>query len=126
MQCFKHIRGPELKDEDTVVMEITKANEPVRIPLGRSMKLPVKLEPYNFGVFSRVGSGKTTQIIRIFLAARAEKKKLIIYDPHGEFTSKFMRKEDILFNPFDKRMKKTGIYSTKWMTSWTLIILQHP
>lgn len=104
MQSPKHIRGTELKDEDAIVRKIEKAREPVRIPLGRSLILPVKLETHNIGIFGRLGSGKSTQITRIFLVARAEKKKIIIYDPHGEFTSKFMRKEDILFNPFDKRM----------------------
>jgi type IV conjugative transfer system coupling protein TraD len=104
MQSTKHIRGSKLKDEETVAREMSEAMKSVRMPIGCSLMLPVELETHNIGIFGRIGSGKSTQITRIFLVARAQKKKTIVYDPHGEYTSKFMRQEDILFNPFDKRM----------------------
>ncbi|MFZ5906559.1 MAG: type IV secretion system DNA-binding domain-containing protein [Nitrospirota bacterium] len=100
----RHIRGAEFKHTDAIVKEIKKSGEKTRLSIGPKLRLPIRLEPFNIGIFGRTGTGKTTGITDFYREIEDRPCKKIVYDPHGEFISRFLKPGDILFNPFDSRM----------------------
>lgn len=58
------------------------------------------------------GTGKSQQFFALMKQVRARGKRMIVYDPTGEFTEAFYRKgKDILMNPLDVRSPNWNIWS---------------
>lgn len=58
------------------------------------------------------GTGKSQQFFAIMKQVRARGKRMIVYDPTGEFTQAFYREgKDILMNPLDKRSPNWNIWN---------------
>ncbi|ELY7254472.1 type IV secretion system DNA-binding domain-containing protein [Acinetobacter baumannii] len=100
----EQIRGSELVSNDALIYKIqsTKGFSPYKIS---NIPMVKNTEGTNVGIFGAPGSGKS-QIFRDHLSqVRNNKRKAIVYDPSGEFTSEFYRPGiDIILNPFDERM----------------------
>lgn len=57
------------------------------------------------------GTGKSQQFFNLMKQIRARKKRMIVYDPSGEFTQAFYRPGiDIIMNPFDERSPNWNIW----------------
>lgn len=57
------------------------------------------------------GTGKSQQFFRIMEQVRARGKRMIVYDPTGEFTQAFYREgKDVLMNPLDARSPNWNVW----------------
>ena len=58
------------------------------------------------------GTGKSQQFFALMKQVRARGKRMIVYDPTGEFTQAFYREgKDILMNPLDSRSPNWNIWN---------------
>lgn len=58
------------------------------------------------------GTGKSQQFFRIMEQVRARGKRMIVYDPTGEFTQAFYREgKDVLMNPLDARSPNWNVWN---------------
>lgn len=91
-------------------------NEP-RLQLGE-VKLTTEQEPLNFFIIGRPGSGKTQSILQLLHTLRQRSDfRVVILDRAGEMLPYFYRKDDLIFNPLDKR-------SVAWSHSQEMQYLQ--
>lgn len=74
-------------------------------PLGRSFRIPKKLESSHILLMGDTGSGKSNAIRQILRQVEARGEAGIVYDPAGEFVQEFYRPErgDLILNPLDER-----------------------
>ena len=126
----KHIDGQEEVDPRTLrnLIEASRILPPQnllqRIGLqrrpadqGRGLRLagfeiPPKFVCRNQLITGGVGVGKSTAIYTVLDDLRARKIKTVVYDPHGEFSQKFYRKDaDFILNPTDKNCVAWDVFS---------------
>jgi len=74
-------------------------------PLGRSFRIPKRLESSHILLMGDTGSGKSNAIRQILRQVEARGESGIVYDPAGEFVQEFYRPErgDLILNPLDER-----------------------
>ena len=79
--------------------------EPKFGPLGRSFRIPKKLESSHILLMGDTGSGKSNAIRQILRQVQKRGETAIVYDPAGEFMQEFYRPErgDLILNPLDER-----------------------
>ena len=72
---------------------------------GLLIRIPKRSEPAHMQVMGDTGVGKTTLLMQILQQIEDRGELAIVYDPAGEFTQRFYRKErkDWILNPFDVR-----------------------
>lgn len=94
------IRGIELEDVNTIVKKI--GEDPTRIPIGKTLKMPIANEVRGTFVGGRPGVGKTNFFNQAISAVREE--KALIYDTKMDYIAKFFDEDrDLIANPFDQR-----------------------
>lgn len=72
----------------------------------------VKSETLHMLFAGAQGTGKSQQFFALMKQVRARGKRMIVYDPTGEFTQAFYREgKDILMNPLDARSPNWNIWN---------------
>lgn len=72
----------------------------------------VKSETLHTLIAGAQGTGKSQQFFSLMEQVRARGKRMIVYDPTGEFTQTFYREgKDILMNPLDARSPNWNIWN---------------
>ncbi|MDQ7032244.1 MAG: type IV secretion system DNA-binding domain-containing protein [Desulfonauticus sp.] len=88
------------------IEEKLKKDKPYLLPISQKIHIPQKHVCKHVFVMGATGSGKSTLLCQQIAIAREKGVKNVIMDPKGEFVSKFFVKDqDIIFNPFDRRGK---------------------
>ena len=82
-----------------------KKRRHLQIMLGQ-VPWPADLEYKHVLIVGTTGTGKSTLIRQIIPRIRARSERAIIVDLNGEFSAKFLTKDDRIFNPFDKNSLK--------------------
>ena len=100
----KHIRGVKLIDEKELVRQMKKNDEKVDFQIGE-VSMPVQAECKHSLTAGRIGTGKTTAMLKVMSRSMARGDKGVIYDYKGDFVQHFYNKErgDVIFNPLDIR-----------------------
>jgi len=96
----EHLRGARRVDADELLkMDYPKSDLTLAgIPMRR------KSEMLHTLIVGAVGTGKSVAIMEQLDAIRKEGKRAIVYDPHGEFVTKYYRPGvDKILNPMDAR-----------------------
>lgn len=111
----EYVGGAYIRTNRDIMREMKKNRDIGRIPIGPSLKMPIRTETRHIGLFGTTGSGKSTFLKNALSALRNEIKdggKGIVYDPHGEFVSSFFRKGiDKIFNPLDVRGIRYSVFN---------------
>jgi type IV conjugative transfer system coupling protein TraD len=98
------VAGPELA---TLVRQREEAS-PYELA-GVPMRL--KSETLHTLLAGAQGTGKSQQFFALMKQVRARGKRMIVYDPTGEFTQAFYREgQDILMNPLDARSPNWNVW----------------
>ena len=73
---------------------------------GAVLRIPQTAEAKHMQIMGDTGSGKSTLIKQLLQQIEDRGEVAIVYDPAGEFTERFMRKQrgDYILNPLDLRM----------------------
>lgn len=118
-QRDEFLRGQKRVTSDDMVEMVVRPTaekekfngKPSPITLG-GVPIPEKKLARNIGCFGSMGAAKTVNILQIIEDARAWGKKMVIYDPYGEFSEKFFREGvDFLLNPVDARGEDWSIFA---------------
>lgn len=111
----EYVSGAYFKTKSRIKKEMKRAGDKGRIPIGASLKIPIRTETRHIGLFGITGSGKSTFLKNAIVTLRNEIKnggKGIVYDPLGEFVSSFYREGiDRIFNPLDVRGIKYSVFN---------------
>jgi len=98
------VAGPEL----AMLVRQRKEASPYEIA-GVPMRL--KSETLHTLLAGAQGTGKSQQFFALMKQVRAQGKRMIVYDPTGEFTQAFYRAgKDILMNPLDARSPNWNVW----------------
>lgn len=77
-----------------------------------TVPVPWRLEQSHAMLIGTTGSGKTTELKKIVLQARARGHRCVIFDLTGTFVESFYRHEtDIILNPMDRRCQPWSIFN---------------
>ncbi|KVQ29286.1 type VI secretion protein [Burkholderia ubonensis] len=96
--------GPELK------RLLEKADDASPYQLA-GVPMRKKSETLHTIITGAQGTGKSQQFFALMKQVRARGKRMIVYDPSGEFTAAFYRPGvDIIMNPFDDRAPNWNIW----------------
>ena len=82
-------RKPEKTDAQTIIIG--------------GVPIPRESEPSHFLLAGAPGVGKSTVIADMLEVVRNRNERACIYDPAGEFASRFYRDGDVILNPLDAR-----------------------
>lgn len=68
------------------------------------LRLPLAKESSGILTVGYPGTGKTAILMQVLQQVRARGERAVIYDPHGEFITRFFRPDrDVILNPWDVR-----------------------
>lgn len=100
----KHIRGVKLIDEKELAKQMEANKEKTDFQIGGT-SMPVTAECKHSLTAGRIGTGKTTAMLKVMSRSMARGDKGLIYDYKGDFVEHFYSKErgDVVFNPLDSR-----------------------
>lgn len=107
----KRLRGAEKVEKKTLIRLINEDDNAspyhiAEVPLVKGS------EPLNIALTGAQGVGKSQTFHSLMRQVRAKRKKAVIYDPTGAFTSEFFREgKDVLMNPFDVRSPAWNVWS---------------
>src|SRR5208337_1476420 len=91
-------------DEKELVRQMKKNSEKVDFQIG-GVSMPVQAECKHSLTAGRIGTGKTTAMLKVMSRSMARGDRGIIYDYKGDFVQHFYNKErgDVIFNCLDSR-----------------------
>lgn len=107
----ERLRGAEKVEKKTLIRLINEDDNAspyhiAEVPLVKGS------EPLNIALTGAQGVGKSQTFHSLMRQVRAKRKKAVIYDPTGAFTSEFFREgKDVLMNPFDVRSPAWNVWS---------------
>ena len=95
------VRGTRVYDYREQKRKLEKADSQTIIIGG--VPIPRESEPSHFILAGAPGVGKSTVISDMLEVVRNRNERACIYDPAGEFASRFYRDGDVILNPLDAR-----------------------
>lgn len=115
---YREIGEKALEDDFLGGQEIVSAEDlaasikdPSPIKIGE-VPIPKPMLARNLIAVGNMGTGKSQLISHLIFDVRKWGKKMVIYDPSGEFTSRFFRDGiDIILNPLDARCADWSIFA---------------
>lgn len=107
----EQLRGAKLVEKDKLTELILSRNDASPYKIG-GVPMRKNSEGANVCFVGAPQSGKS-QAIRSFLEQiRSRNKKVVVYDPSGEFAQEFFREgKDIILNPFDERCPQWNVWN---------------
>ena len=107
----ERLRGARLVEGETLVSLVKRRKEASPYVLS-GVPMRVKSETLHTLIAGAQGTGKSQQFFALMRQVRARGKRMIVYDPTGEFTQAFYREgKDILMNPLDARSPHWTIWN---------------
>lgn len=107
----KHMRGASLVDGPALKKLMEDRDECSPYSLA-GVPMRVKSETLHTLIAGAQGTGKSQQFFALMKQVRARGKRMIVYDPTGEFTRAFYREgKDILMNPLDSRSPNWNVWA---------------
>ena len=105
------LRGARLVSGDELSRLIKKRGEESPYELA-GVPMRAKSETLHTLLAGAQGTGKSQQFFALMKQVRARGKRMIVYDPTGEFTQAFYREGvDVLMNPLDARSPNWNIWN---------------
>lgn len=105
-----YLGGQEIVDTEKLI-EIINEESPSPLKID-DVPIPMGMLARNVICIGNMGAGKSQTIKYLISQAREWGKKLIIYDPTGEFTSHFFREGiDVILNPLDARSADWSLFA---------------
>lgn len=94
------VRGQKIVEAEELA-EMVKNPSPLKIA---NVPIPVDLLARNVLTVGSMGTGKSQAINQLIIDARRWGKKMVIYDPTGEYAERYFREgKDVILNPIDAR-----------------------
>lgn len=105
------LRGAKLVEGNELARLIRHRDEASPYEIA-GVPMRVKSETLHTLFAGAQGTGKSQQFFALMKQVRARGKRMIVYDPTGEFTQAFYREgKDILMNPLDARSPNWNIWN---------------
>ena len=106
----KTVRGMDRTDDKTLATQIKNSGEQCELTLA-GIPIPRRIETQHFLMAGTIGSGKSQGIMEMIDTLRTKKRKAIILDLDGTYTSRYYRPgKDILLNPLDERCPNWDVW----------------
>lgn len=94
------VRGQKIVEAEELA-EMVKNPSPLKIA---NVPIPMDLLARNVLTVGSMGTGKSQAINQLIIDARRWGKKMVIYDPSGEYAERYFREgKDVILNPIDAR-----------------------
>lgn len=107
----KRLRGAKLIDGDSLGYLLKQRKDAAPYSIA-GVPMRKNSETLHTLIGGAQGTGKSQQFFSLMKQVRARGKRMIIYDPTGEFTQAFYREGiDILMNPLDQRSPNWNIWN---------------
>lgn len=106
--------GTSLKPRDVHAMSIPeRAGAGLHVPYSLAgMPYPWRLEQSHTMLIGTTGTGKTTELKKLVLQARARGHRCVIFDLTGSFVESFFDpRRDVILNPMDRRCEPWSIFN---------------
>ncbi len=105
------LRGARLVDGSELARQIRIRQESSPYEIA-GVPMRVKSETLHTLFAGAQGTGKSQQFFALMKQVRARGKRMIVYDPTGEFTQAFYREgKDVLMNPLDQRSPNWNVWN---------------
>lgn len=105
------LRGAKLVEGKELARLVRQRNEASPYEIA-GVPMRAKSETLHTLFAGAQGTGKSQQFFALMKQVRARGKRMIVYDPTGEFTQAFYREgKDILMNPLDARSPNWNIWN---------------
>lgn len=107
----KQLRGAKLVEGKILAHLVKSRHEDSPYSIA-GVPMRIKSETLHTLFAGAQGTGKSQQFFALMKQVRAREKRMIVYDPTGEFTQAFYREgKDILMNPLDARSPNWNIWN---------------
>lgn len=107
----RQIRGSQVVSGQELANHLKKRKEAGSYSIA-GVPMRKKSETLHILIGGAQGTGKSQQFFALMKQVRANGKRMIVYDPTGEFTQAFYREgKDIIMNPLDERSPNWNVWA---------------